>query len=527
MQHVTRLANYFRSLQGWKAYAMAFALGVALTAAFPPFWALPLGILAFSGWLWLLQGVHGRKGRFAIGWWFGFGHHTTGLYWICIALGVDGGAFWWMMPFALCLLPAYLALYTGALGLLLRQRVLPPTQQVALFGLLWLVLEYIRAHLFYGFPWNLAGYIWTISDVTLQPASVFGIYGMSLWAVLFCGAFSLLAKPLVEVQPDNRLRGFAVIMAASLALLLWGAVRLQQADTLVEPSSGANVRIVQANVAQSLKWDPAFQLEALQRHINLSNRPAEEGFAPDYIVWPETAMPYSLERGSRWHSLLAKVAPEQGRLLTGNVRHVGEGETWQVWNSLRVIAPDADIRASYDKHMLVPFGEFVPLRSVLSFLPMDKITQGSTDFTAGQGAELLDIAGDAPQVQPLICYEAIFPEFRTDDMEERPEWLLNITNDAWFGTSTGPYQHLHMTRTRAVERGIPLLRAANTGVSAAFDAFGRMLAHIPLNSANIVDVALPARTIAPTWYSRHGELTLIIICYILFIYIFMSRRKNT
>ena len=160
------------------------------------------------------------------------------------------------------------------------------------------------------------------------------------------------------------------------------------------------------------------------------------------------------------------------------------------------------------------------MRSVLSFLPIDKITHGATDFSQGSGASILELSGRAPHVQPLICYEAIFPEFRTHDEAERPDWLLNITNDAWFGVSTGPYQHLHMARTRAVERGIPLVRAANTGVSTAFDAFGRMLGEIPLNEENIIDVALPSRTIAPTWYSRHGEFTLLIICYILLIYTF-------
>lgn len=527
MHHITRIAHHFRLLHGWKAYATAFALGIGYTAAFPPFWLLPLAVLAFTGWMWMLQGAHTRRQLFAIGWWFGFGHHVTGLYWICIALGIDGGAFWWMMPFALCVLPAYLALYTGALGVLLRWRPFPPVAQVVVFALLWLVLEYIRAHLFYGFPWNLAGYVWTVSDAALQPAAWLGIYGMGLWAVLFCVSFSLLAPPEKPLATDNRMRGFIAVMG--MTVVLWGAggIRLMMAESLVENPSGANVRIVQANVEQSLKWDPAFQLEALQRHINLSTRTASENFEPDYIVWPETAMPFSLSEGSRWMPLLAGVAPEGGALLTGVVRRQENQAGWQVWNSLQLVTAGEDLPGSYDKHILVPFGEFIPLRSVLPFLPIDKITHGAVDFSAGSGAMPLTLPGKTGSVQPLICYEAIFPEFRTDDTEARPDWLLNITNDAWFGTSTGPYQHLHMARTRAVERGIPLVRAANTGISAAFDAFGRELGRLPLNSENIVDVVLPARTVAPTWYSRYGELTLIIICYILLLYVFRVRRKNT
>lgn len=528
MQYITGLAEYFRALQGWRAHLAAFGLGVCFTAAFPPFWLLPLAVLAFSGWLWMLQGAETRKTAFARGWWFGFGHHTTGLYWICIALGIDGGTFLWLMPFALCVLPAYLALYTGLVGVFVHmRRNLRPFEQVLWLALLWAVLEYIRAHFIYGFPWNLAGYIWTLSDATLQAASWLGAYGMGVWAVLFCAAFSLLAKPMgADIAKHSRRNGFIALMLVSLLLTGWGAVRLMHADEKVQAASGANIRIVQASVEQSLKWDPQFQIEALQRHINMSKREASAGFEPDYIIWPETAMPYPLEEGSRWVNLLSEIAPQQGELLTGTVRYEGQESNWRVWNSLQAVDSKQQITASYDKHILVPFGEFVPLRAWLGFLPMDKITHGSTDFSQGRGASVIELSGKAPLVQPLICYEAIFPDFRTDDRDQRPDWLLNITNDAWFGVSTGPYQHLHMVRTRAVERGIPLVRAANTGVSVTFDAFGRVLGDIPLNEKNIVDIALPSRTIAPTWYSVHGEATLIIICYILLICTFRRRSKT-
>lgn len=521
MPLIQRLAAYFGQLQGKKAYCVAFLLGVAYTAAFPPFWVLPLAVVAFSGLLWMLQERTGsNKQLFAIGWWFGFGHHTTGLYWICIALGIDGGAYWWMMPFALCLLPAYLSLYIGAIGVLMRKRQLSPARQVALFAVLWVIMEWLRAHLIYGFPWNIAGYAWTLSDATLQSASVLGVYGMSLWLVLFCGAFSLLAS---WSQKPSRV-AFTAVLMLSVAATGWGMWRIHTAESRVDGNSPTvNVRLVQANVEQSLKWDPQHQLQALEQHVNMSMMPAEQGFTPDYIIWPETAMPYALREGSRWLPVLAGIAPPNGGVITGAIRHNGDESNWQVWNSLQMVAPDAVVAESYDKHILVPFGEFIPFRDIL---PIEKITHGATDFSAGEGAALFPLSG-ALAVQPLICYEAIFPEFRTNTRNARPHWLLNVTNDAWFGTSTGPYQHLHMARTRAVEQGVPLVRAANTGVSAVFDGYGRMQGHIALNKQDILDSTLPKRIIAPTWYSVYGEATLVILCYLLFIYVFRREVKTS
>lgn len=524
MNHLSRLAERMRALQGWRAYGVAFLLGVCFTAAFPPFWLLPLAMVAFSGWVWMGQGAETRKQAFTLGWWFGFGHHTTGLYWICIALGIDGGAFWWLMPFALCLLPAYLALFTGAAGAVCHKLRYGPLSQVVLFALAWLVAEFLRANLFYGFPWNLAGYIWTISDATLQSASVVGVYGLSLWAVLFCAAFSLLS-PMDAQYRRAAFRGFAVLMAASALLAGWGELRLQLADTSPQESTGVNLRLVQANVEQSLKWDPEFQWQALQRHISMSRQPAPKGLAPDIIIWPETAMPFQLEEGSRWVEVLAGSASKDGVLITGVVRSVGQGKDWQVWNSLRGVDAHGLLTQEYDKAVLVPFGEFVPLRSLLSFLPIEKVTQGTTDFSKGAGARLLEM-GESGKFQPLICYETIFSGFRPEGTRETG-WLLNITNDAWFGTSTGPYQHLHMARTRAVERGAPMVRVANTGISAIFDSYGRIMGYLPLNQQGILDMELPPRLSAPSWYSRFGEVTVIIICSILVITAFRAGRKTT
>ncbi|MCH2546038.1 MAG: apolipoprotein N-acyltransferase [Alphaproteobacteria bacterium] len=523
---VSGVANRLRALQGWKRNGTAFALGVCLTLAFPPFWILILAIFAFSGLLWLLEGATSTRSAFKTGWWFGFGHHITGLYWICIALGVDGGAFLWFLPFALCVLPAYLSLFIGLATALSHRFRRKPIEQVFVFALFWLVAEYVRAHLFYGFPWNLTGYIWTMSDQTLQPASLIGIYGLSLWAVIFGAAFSLLAQPNSRGQKQAT-RGFIYIMLVTFIMVGWGQLRLSNSEHHETPASGVRVRLVQASVAQTLKWDPEFQMLALQRHINLSKRIPHDGVLPDYIIWPETAMPFRIEEGTQWTQTLAEIAPKTGALITGAVRTEGNSDDWQVWNSLRAIDASGHVALTYDKTVLVPFGEFIPLRSVLSFLPVAKITQGAKDFSVGGGAQLLSLPGDAPAMQPLICYETIFSGYRPDDDSTATGWLLNITNDAWFGTSTGPYQHLQMSRTRAVERGAPMVRVANTGVSAVFDAYGRTIGKIALNEQGVLDADLPGHLAVPTWYSRYGEFTLIIICYILFIFAFNRRSKIT
>lgn len=507
-----------QGLQGKKRWLFACTLGIVLTLAFAPFHLLIAAVIAFTGFFLLLESCSTPKAAFAAGWWFGLGHHVTGLYWITIALGVDNGAFLWMVPFALLLLPAYLALFTGLIGWIfhrLSSYIESRWQKLLFFGILWVLGEIARTEFLYGFPWNHLGYITSAFLPLMQGASIFGVYGLSLWMAIIMASFAMLIG-------KTEKKAFYTILSLSVFFTALGALRLYHAKATGnhEPIL---VRIVQANIPQSLKWNPRLQFEALRQHIELSLRGSVE---PDYIVWPETAMPYPFTSHSDWAKSLASILPEKTVLITGVIRTEREGTTRKVWNSVQAIDYLGEVIAFYDKNILVPFGEFVPLRSFLAPFGINKITPGTMDFARGEGAKVINIRGKAPYVQPLICYETIFPDFRTPTIGQQPNWLLNATNDAWFGTSTGPYQHIAMSQMRAVERGIPMIRAANTGISAAFDSYGNELGKISLNTRDAIDVPLFLKPNDSTWYSLYGEKPFYIVILLGFILILNKKRKS-
>lgn len=479
----TACAVRTRQLTGIKRNLAAFLFGACATAALPPVFALPLLLVAFPGLMWLLESASSQKRAFWDGWWFGLGHFITGLYWFCVALLVDPVKFAWLIPFTLLGLNGIIAIYIGVFGLIFFHfNATKPIIRLTAFTLLWVGMEYARSILFTGFPWNLIGYIWTFADAPIQSAYYMTIYGLSALTI------ALFTAPALLADKDNSRRTTMVpglvILFLALANAGWGAHRLSQHPT--QYVEGITLRLVQANIPQSLKWDPKHQSEALRSHIRLTRSEGYENVT--HVIWPETAMPYMLEGSSPWPDMLAQtVVPPKGALITGVLRARGKGEDWKIWNSLQAIGESGQIIATYDKHHLVPFGEFVPFRSIL---PIDKITPGSTDFSRGAGPATLQLDG-LPSFSPLICYEIIFPGEVTAT-ETKPEWLLNITNDAWFGRSSGPYQHFHMARMRAVEEGLPLMRVANSGISAAIDAYGRVLKHVPLGASGVITSPLPA-----------------------------------
>lgn len=505
-------AGRMQALEGWRAYAASSACGVLLTLAMPPVFLLPLIIPAFSGLVLLLHAAPSVREAFFRAWWFGMGYLVTGLYWITIALSGDAWQYLWLVPIALFLLPAYLSLYIGFAGMVYRHFHLPGWRGVIVLAVAWVAGEYARSYIMTGFPWILAGYVWTLHPLTLQPAAWVGIYGLSLWTVILGGVWAF-----GERKP------IGICVTLLIALFAMGEWRLAGAPILGSAGAeGVKVRLVQGNIPQKQKWDPQYQWEAVQEHIRLSQT---DDPAVRYVVWPETAMPFPFLDRSRWSSYLSGQVAHDGRVLvTGVVHSQGVNADWKVWNSLKVVGDGGQVLAHYNKTKLVPGGEFLPLRWLFNMFGLDKVTYGETDFSEGNGPHLLTIDGvPAGAFQPLVCYEVIFPFFRPQEPSHpRPRWLLNITNDAWFGRSSGPYQHLHMAQMRAVEQGVPLFRAANSGISAAFDAYGRELGHIPLNQRGTLDVPIPDNT-PPTWYVMHGEFTLMLIYYLLLLGSF--RRK--
>ncbi|MBY0406494.1 MAG: apolipoprotein N-acyltransferase, partial [Rickettsiales bacterium] len=338
-----------------------------------------------------------------------------------------------------------------------------------------------------GFPWNLPGYAFGFSLASLQLASVLGIYGLSFFAAL------LGVSPAFLTVHRGKLL-CAGVWALFFMGILWGALRVPDAPQPSQP--GVQLRLVQANIAQPEKWNPDHQRLGMEEHMRLTLSEGVENVT--HIIWPETAVPYVLQADSPLARMLGETLPPGKMLLAGSLRSDStDFASMQLWNSLSLLDNEGHIQGVYDKAHLVPFGEFQPLRP---YVPKEWMTPvGEKDFSWGTASQVLNWPG-LPPLLPLICYEAIFPELAQGE-DERPAWLLNITNDAWFGTSTGPHQHFHMARMRAVEQGVPLVRVANTGISAIIDPYGRITAKLPLGTQGVIDGAIPQPTETKTFYS--------------------------
>lgn len=503
-----RLAQELAGFEGWRRYGLAFLLGALLAAALPPFDLTPLVVVAFPGLLWLDEGSAGPWASARLGYVFGLGFFVAGLYWIAAALFVDIDRFWWAVPFAVLGLPACLAFYSaaalGLTGLAAERLQLSAAARVCLFAVAWGAAEWARGHFFTGLPWNLIGYVWAGGFpgglAMLQSVAWVGIYGLSFVTVLAGALPALLGTS--SLSPMSRTQRVAPALAAALLVLVpaaAGGLRLALHPTDPSPTW---LRLVQPSIPETLKWDPAAAEANFRRLLELSAAPAQHPLAA--VLWPEAATPFLLERDSAHRAAIAALTPKDGPrlgyVITGALRaNPPPDRVRQIWNSIEAIDAKGAIRARYDKAHLVPFGEYMPLAE---WLPMKKITPGSIDLSAGPGPQTIALPG-LPAFSPDVCYEAIFPGAVVDE-ESRPSWILNVTNDAWYGRSSGPYQHFAIARTRAVEEGLPLVRVANNGISGVVDPEGRIVARTGLNDITYADLALPMPG-SPTLYAAAGD----------------------
>ena len=503
-----RVAGALAGLGAWRALAVALALGALAAGALPPLHALPLLWIAFPGLLWLLDGARRWPRAFLTGWAFGLGYFAAGLYWVGHSFLVDAERFGALMPFAVGALAAGMALFPGLALVVVWLGKTRGLARVFLLAAAWLASEWLRAWAFTGFPWNLIGTVWAFSDATLQFASVAGVWGLSLATILSAAAPGCLA--------DAGTRGWRRAAVLALALLvpaaLWGfgALRLAAApDPAADGVPGIRLRVVQPNIDQRIKWQSDLRAKHVADQMALSEGAGSQ--AVTHVIWPETAVPFLLPDVAQVLEAVRDIVPPGGLLLTGAPRRAEVGGETRLWNSLFAIDELGDVAAVYDKRHLVPFGEYVPLRSIL---PLDKLTQGGRDFSPGDGGRSLRLPG-LPEVSVLICYEVIFPG-RVVDADSNAKWLLNITNDAWFGTSSGPYQHFAAARLRAVEEGLPLVRAANTGISAVVDSYGRVVARLGLNRTGVIDAPLPKALEKRPLFARLGSWSLLILLIVTF-----------
>ena len=499
-----RLAQDLAGLTGWRRYGLAFALGVLLAGALPPVDMSLLILVAFPALLWLDDGSASPWASARLGYVFALGFFVAGLYWVAAALFVDIGRFWWALPFAVLGLPALLALFPaaalGATAWAAARLSLAPMARVCLFAVLWCAAEWLRGHVLTGFPWNLVGYVWSGgfpgSLAMLQTTAWVGIYGLSFITVLAALLPVLLGTPLLE--PMRPVRRAVPAIAAALLVLVPMAAGVVRLELMPTRPTDTWLRLVQPSIPQSLKWDPNAAEDNFRRLVELSAAPATHRLTA--ILWPEAAAAYLLERDDAHRNAVAKLAPQDGYVIVGAVRATPvSGPPERFWNSIEAIDAKGAIRATYDKAHLVPFGEYVPFRNIL---PIDAIAPGSAGLAAGPGPLTLTLPGLAG-FSPIVCYEAIFPG-AVIDRAARPAWIFNVTNDAWYGRSSGPFQHFAIARTRAVEEGLPLARVANNGISGVVDPAGRVVARTRLDAIGYADVALP-QPAPPTLYGKTGD----------------------
>ncbi len=542
--------RWLTDLKGWRHCAAAAGLGVLSVLAMAPFFFWPVLFATLPGLVWLIdvwlidarisavtasdaplvasleppaQDFPTQPSRLAVfcqtpamraaatAWWFGFGYHLAGLFWIGEAFLVEAEKFAVLMPFAVTLMPAGLALFWAAAVAVASVAWRPGFERVLVLAIALSLAEWLRGHVLTGFPWNVLGYALTYPLPLMQAASVLGIYGLTVMTVLvFSAPAVMLAEPVPERQPTSlilRLRPLACSVVTLGTLALLGAWRLAAPDPTL--SEITTVRIVQPSVPQREKWLPENQERIFRQHLDMSVRnaraEADGARGVKLVIWPEAAMPFLPLRSPAALAAIGEIIPISAYLASGALRLVEaeQGKPREVYNSLMVFGEGGALAANYDKIHLVPFGEYLPLQTTLEAIGLEQLSRLRGGFSSGVSPRpLLSLPG-LPSLGPLICYEAIFPAQLVEGTS-RPSALINVTNDGWFGNSTGPRQHFHQTRVRAVEEGLPILRSANNGISGIIDAKGRVIARADMNEVATIDGIIPP-ALPPTLYARFGD----------------------
>ena len=500
---------------GWRRRAIAFVSGAAGALALPPFSLFALIAVPLTIAVWLIDGAEDRasgrpliasmRAAFGAGWWMGFGYFLAGLWWVGAAFLVEADKFAWALPLGVVALPAVLAVFPAAGFAIARALWSPgPARVFALaFGLG--LTEWARGLLFTGFPWNDLGMALGSNLALAQIASLVGLHGLTFLTIAIFAAPATLWR-VGEGRFNLVPAGFAAL--ALVLIAAFGVYRLTAPASATLP--GVKLRLIQPNVAQDTSFSPENRDPILRRYFDLSERPT----APDrsgvrdvtHLIWPESAFPFILSRDPQALADIGRFLGGGATLITGAARLEVDGSRPLYYNSIEIVGRGGLSAERYDKQHLVPFGEYVPFESILEKAHVTQFVDVPGGFEPGAGSRVLRIPG-LPDAMPLVCYEAIFP-IEIGDLfsgAERPRWLLNLTDDAWFGETPGPYQHFAQARLRAIELGAPLVRDANSGISAVLDGFGREIVAAPLGAEGVLDAELP-EALAPTWQSRLGSV---------------------
>ena len=474
----------------WRARGLALVAGLAAALAHPPFGVLP-GLLGYALLLWLLDTVEGPRplrSAFLRGWLAGLAYFGLGTWWIAEAFMVDAANQGWMAPFAVAAMAGGLALFWGVAALLYRLIRPPGVRRILVFAGAFAALEWARGHVLTGFPWNLPGETWRAGSAPSQVAALVGAYGLT-WITL-----AIAAAPAVWREGLAGRKAIAAAAAMLVALYINGWTP-SPAPRPARPAP--SVRIVQADIPQEAKWDADRFSRIVQAYVSLTARPYAAGKPADIVVWPEGALPAAINdylAPGTWVRQAIVDALQPGQLLLiGGYRYEGSPDKPLYYNSLIALKrgeSDIEVVGIYDKHRLVPFGEYLPMDALLTKLGVKSLAHLGDGFETGPRPAPLRVSPDLI-VQPLICYESLFPRLAEPAPGVRA--LVNVSNDAWFGVTSGPLQHLNLASYRAIETGVPILRATPTGVSALIDARGRIVpgARLDLGKSGVIDGLLP------------------------------------
>jgi apolipoprotein N-acyltransferase len=532
----TPLADAVMLAWGWRRRCIALVAGGVAALAMAPLDLWPVLALSLPVAVWLIDGagVDAKYPRLATlrsaagaGWWFGFGYHLAGLWWLGSAFLVNGDEFAWALPLGVVVLPAGLALFFALAFALARLFWSEGPWRILTFAWTLAAVEWLRGHVLTGFPWNSPGMALGSNLVLAQSASLIGLYGLTLVAAAIFASPATLAT---EATAKARWTPPLLALLVLIGLAAYGAARLGSGRAGVV--AGVRLRIMQPNLPPDQKFIPANREQIVSRYLALSDKatsPERSGVADvTHLFWPESAFPFILTREPEMLARIAALLGDKTTLITGAIRAQeplpGELNA-RYFNSIFVIGKGGTLLASSDKVHLVPFGEYLPLQDWVDRLGLRQFVRVPGGFTAGLERKTLQIPG-LPDAAPLICYEAVFPGDVMPKGARAVGLMVNVTNDAWFGLTSGPYQHLAQARLRSIEQGLPLVRAANTGISAVIDPFGRVLASLPLGVEAVLDAELP-RAIAPPFYARFGDAAFFAIMLCVGVVGFRLRRRRS
>lgn len=495
-----------------RTIGLALVAGLGPALAHPPFGFIP-GLVGFGVLLGLLDRcdpARPLRSAFWRAWLAGSAYFLVCTWWVGEAFLVDVEAHGWQAPFAVGLLAAGLGLLWGLAGVVYRAAGVRHAGRVLTFAVAFGVTEWLRGHILSGFPWDLVGEAWRAGGVVSQSAALVGVYGLTVitLAIAATPALWFAADP-----PAARWRASAAAVGALALMASYGAVRLAQPTP---PATGVMLRIVQPDIDQAAKWSPEAFRSIYDTYTRMTAAPSATGKRPQVILWPEGAIPADatdyLADGTWTRSALERALAPGQILLMGAARSVGAGPNAKYYNSLLAFRRDADglrLIGAYDKHHLVPFGEYMPLDAWMGAIGFKALVHVGDGFTPGPAPRSLSAPG-LPRLQPLICYESLFPRLARGD-PSRPFWVANLSNDAWFGRTSGPWQHLNLASYRAIEEGVPVVRATPTGVSAVIDDRGRPMAELGLGRQGLIDHNLPGPA-AVTLYHYGGDAPFWVVC---------------